>query len=96
MNEPQSNTGWGVERFTYTLEQLKWIARMLQLNGHQVWKVLDLMSWPISGFPIEPERVASFRDAAAWSHMIQRVESVLMGEAEFHDEWCEEIRNVTK
>ena len=83
---------WGSERFTYTLDQLKWIAKMLRLNGHAGWKVLELMSSPTSGFPIEPERVKTFKDGAMWMYMIQKVNSVLMGLSEFIPDWDEELR----
>ena len=70
-----SSVGWGLSRFTYTKEQIRWIEDILRLNDDSVWKTLELMSDPSSNFPNHDVACRTFKDAAMWACMIDRVRS---------------------
>jgi len=86
-----SSVGWSHSRFTYTKEQLKWIARSLIANGGSVYHVLEIMSDPTSNFPAAEVHCRTFKDAAMWACMAEKVQRCLSGLAQF-GEWDSEIR----
>ncbi len=90
---PATSVGWGIERFTYDLEQVLWIARMLGQNGNEIWKVMDNMDTRSCGFP-GWEKLHTFKDGALWVYMVNKVKRCCEGHNEFDDTWNVAIRTI--
>ncbi len=81
--------GWGVTKVSYSLDQLKWIASMLFVNGDRLSSVLELIGSPSCGFP--GDIPTTFADAADWARRIEKVRDCCHGAVAFDPVWDSEI-----
>ncbi len=89
--QPKGKTlvAFGCERFEYTLDQMKWIAESLAVNGGRISAVLEVMTCRDNGFG-EPLKTA--HDSANWCIKIEQVKRLCeLKRAEFTEEWDREI-----
>jgi len=85
-----------LSKFTYTKDQMKWIAMFLGTNGGKISVVLELMTDPSCGFPAHKDLLKTFQGAADYARLIEKVKRVCESGCSEFEKWDAEILEAYK